>query len=208
MSDSSFTPGGKHRTWLITNTKCLLERTTICAIMRFCYEDPLCGLLPRSSGFTHTRRGWGPSGTGSWGWVEKQEACSCSHWKPPCMHATCSLADSMTCTSPIIVFHEKDTGPLRECSWRDISVGKLYGEELWARGRNILIEWRGMTHCYSCLARGGHWQGSEGAGSKASYVLGNTAYPVVTKTLHFYHLLEPIIHPEGQARQNWVVVYR
>lgn len=87
-------------------------------------------------------------------------------------------------------------------------MGKLYGEELWARGRNILIEWRGMTHCYSCLARGGHRQGNEGVGSKASYVLENTAYPVVTKTLHFYHLLEPVIHPEGQARQNWVVVYR
>ena len=34
----------------------------------------------------------------------------------PCMHATCSLADSVICTSPFIVFHEKDTGPLGEYS--------------------------------------------------------------------------------------------
>ena len=52
-----------------------------------------------------------------------------------------------------------------------------------------------MTHCYSCLARGGRWQGNEGAGSKASYVLENTAYPVVTKTFHF---LSPLSTPGGR----------
>ena len=53
------------------------------------------------------------------------------------------------------------------------------------------------------LSMGMSLEGNVGAGSNTSYVLESTAYPVVTKTFHFYHLLEPVIHPEGQARQSW-----